>query len=268
MTTATICPGCHDTGWFSFVPASEQFARTVRCACLLGSLRRRGADAPFADLVPEDQWRAAWPSGLPVPSDEWCTPGLLMHAGVPTEMRGWTRASYPNPTSDKVAMADAWIAERGRRSDAVLFGSHGTGKSGLVIVMLRGALVRGASCRYVLASDLLRDIRQTYRPDAERTERDVLDSVASPDVLVLDELNVKTTEFAEDTFNWLIETRHRAQKATLITTNIGGSLSDEGDAFAALQAYLGPLIVDRLRERAQFWQMNGESLRPTYGEAH
>lgn len=269
MTTATMCPGCNETGWFEFLD-QHSCTRVTPCACGIGLVRRRGQRA-FVDVVPEDQWRAVWPHGLPVPSDDWCTPSQLTAAHVPPQMRMWTRATYPvsDQNREQVAKADAWIAACATSwpltsGDALLFGSHGTGKTGLAIVMLRGALVHGCSGRYTLASDLLRELRQTYRAEAEHDEREVLAAYVAVDVLVLDELNVKATEFAEDTINFLIETRQRHFRPTLLTTNVGGSLTPD-EAVTDLQAYLGPLVFDRLRERGQFWRMDGASLRPTYG---
>lgn len=174
----------------------------------------------------------------------------LERAGLPLVMQQWTLSTYPG-SKNFIAMAEAWC-EGPARSDVVLYGPPGTGKTGLAIAMIRGLLDRGQLVRFVRASQLLLMLKDSFA-SKERSEQQVLQSFLQVDALLLDDLTaLRKSEFFEDTLWTIIDVRQKELRPTLLTVNL--TKEERGEFF-------GPLLFDRLREGAQWWHLDGASVR-------
>jgi len=134
-------------------------------------------------------------------------------------------------------------------------GSIGVGKTHLAVGVLRRLVqergARGLFCDY---RELLKNIQNSYNPQVNTTELELLKPVFAAEVLVLDDLGAqKPNEWVWDTVALILNTRYNDKQTTIITTNYadlaagGGAKSDAERA--AREPTLGDRIGDRMRSR-------------------
>jgi len=138
----------------------------------------------------------------------------------------------------------------------VFMGGVGTGKTYLACALLRACAPRPVL--YVSVSDLIKRLRDTWRRDAEYSERSVLTSLAEADLLVVDEVGVQHgTDAARMHLFEVIDARYRTKKPTIMATNCPA---------AEFTEYLGERVTDRLRETCRVltfdWASARQSKRP------
>lgn len=101
--------------------------------------------------------------------------------------------------------------------NVTLIGKPGTGKTGIAISLLRLALINGYRGRFYNAQDLLNEL---YTSLADRTTSTLLKTIASYDIIVIDELGYLTLTTEQiNIFFKLIDMRYH-KKSTIITTNL------------------------------------------------
>jgi DNA replication protein DnaC len=166
---------------------------------------------------------------------------------IPPKFRG---VSFDRPP---VTQIDAFVVKRVRdycdeldqNLDAGrgmwFFGSSGTGKTTLAMLISRTALESGRSVAIYSLPKLLSRIRQTYAAEiGEQSYTQFFERLASVDLLHLDDLGVeKQTEWVLEQLYALINERYETQRSILVTTNL-----DQ----AALEEQIGPRTVSRLVE--------------------
>lgn len=174
----------------------------------------------------------------------------LERAGIPLVMQTWTLATYPG-SKHYLKLAEAWI-DAEIRPDVVLFGPPGTAKTGLSVAMGRALLDRNLSVAFVRAAELVLKLRASFSAK-ETSELSVMQSYLTVNTLILDDLTaLRKSEFFEDTLWTLIDMRQKERRPTLLTVNL---TKEEREVF------FGPLLFDRLRENAQWWHLDGASVR-------
>ncbi len=156
-------------------------------------------------------------------------------------------------------------------------GSAGLGKTHLAVGVLQRLVkergVKGMFCDY---RELLKSIQNSYNPQVNMTELDLLKPVFAAEVLILDDLGAqKPNEWVWDTVALILNTRYNDKLSTIITTNYadlpagGGGLSDAERA--AREPTLGDRIGDRMRSRLAEMcvriEMSGEDFRQTVKRA-
>jgi DNA replication protein DnaC len=156
-------------------------------------------------------------------------------------------------------------------------GSIGVGKTHLAVGVLRRLVqergVRGLFCDY---RELLKNIQNSYNPQVNTTELELLKPVFRAEVLVLDDLGAqKPNEWVWDTVALILNTRYNDKQSTIITTNYpdlpagGGAQTDVERA--AREQTLGDRIGDRMRSRLAEMcvrvEMTGEDFRQTVKRA-
>ena len=132
------------------------------------------------------------------------------------------------------------IVDRG-----VLFmGSVGVGKTHLSVGILRGLIEKGISCKFYEYRALLKEIQNSYNPNTNASEMDILAPLIECEVIVLDELGAaKPSEWVQDTIGLIINGRYNEKKLTILTTNY----LDGGQS--PIEETLGDRIGGRLRSR-------------------
>jgi len=132
------------------------------------------------------------------------------------------------------------IVDRG-----ILFmGSVGVGKTHLSAGVLRGLIEKGISCRFYEYRSLLKEIQNSYNPNTNTTEMNILAPLFEYEVIVLDELGAaRPSEWVQDTIGLIINARYNEKKLTILTTNY----LDENQSSA--DETLGDRIGVRLRSR-------------------
>lgn len=137
-------------------------------------------------------------------------------------------------------------------------GSIGVGKTHLAVGVLRRLVqergARGLFCDY---RELLKSIQNSYNPQVNVTELELLKPVFAAEVLVIDDLGAqKPNEWVWDTVALILNARYNDKQTTIITTNYanlqagGGAYMDEnGKKLTVSDFTLGDRIGDRMRSR-------------------
>jgi DNA replication protein DnaC len=170
----------------------------------------------------------------------------LDRSGVPLRYRTKDFGSFIADTADKekalstaMEFAHNFEQHRSKGTVVVFSGMPGTGKSHLAIAIAQSIMQRRTAL-YTSAIDAVRMIRDTWRRNSERTETEVLNTLAGVDLLIMDEVGVQYgTEAEQVSLFDIIDKRYRDLMPTILLTNQGK---------AGLKTFLGDRSFDRLRE--------------------
>src|ERR1035437_9327827 len=159
-------------------------------------------------------------------------------------------------------------------------GSIGVGKTHLAVSVLRRLVVeRGVHGLFCDYRELLKSIQNSYNPQVQTTELELLQPVFAAEVLVLDDLGAqKPNEWVWDTVALILNTRYNDKQTTIITTNYpdlpagaGFKADEKGNKPAKNEDTLGDRIGDRMRSRLAEMcvrvKMEGEDFRQTVKRA-
>lgn len=102
----------------------------------------------------------------------------------------------------------------------ILKGEVGSGKTHIALAILQAIVRKGYSGLFYNMPDLLMAIRETYEQHSSTTEHELLDTLAAPDLLLLDDLGAeKPAEWVTDRLYLIVNRRYEQNKPLLITTN-------------------------------------------------
>lgn len=183
----------------------------------------------------------------------------LDHAGIPLRYRSKDFAAYVADTDGKerarstaMEFAQNFGAHYKAGTFAVFSGQPGTGKSHLAIAILQ-EVMKSRTGLYTSAIDAVRMVRNTWRKDSDKTETQVLQMLASIDLLVMDEIGVQYGTDAEQvTLFDIIDKRYRDMMPTILLTNLNAK---------GMKEFLGDRSYDRLREGGIWVAFDWESQR-------
>jgi DNA replication protein DnaC len=174
------------------------------------------------------------------------------------------------------SFAEAYPVDTGGKG--LLFtGLIGVGKTHLAVGVLRRLVQeRGVRGLFVDYRELLKNIQNSYNPQVNTTELELLKPLFAAEVLVLDDLGAqKPNEWVWDTVALILNNRYNEKLTTIITTNYadlpaaGGGLTDPERA--AREPTLGDRIGDRMRSRLAEMcvrvEMMGEDFRQSVKRA-
>lgn len=173
-------------------------------------------------------------------------------SGVPQAFRDRTFDSFIVETPEMQFALDVarefadnfWSRHIKEGGFLVFGGSAGTGKSHLALSIAQSVLTRGTAM-YMNAVDLVRRVRSTWHRDSEMTETAMMDMLGSQlDLLVIDEVGLQRGSDDEHLILFeIINRRYQDLRPTILLTNVTG---------AAFVDFMGPRLISRLHERAQF----------------
>ena len=236
MTTATEpCAICGGTGWQTIERGKEREA--VRCQC---RLRDRGERLLEAAHIPARYQHCELNNFHYDPEDK--------------EQKSIRDARF---------LAGRFVEEYPTDKTGLLFvGSVGVGKTHLCVGIVKDLIrEKGIHCLFCDYRELLKSIQNSYNPQVQATEMEILQPVFDAEVLVLDELGaVRSTEWVFDTVNYVLNSRYNDNKTTIITTNFPDKAEqekfDDHDTRsysaadrAARRETLGDRIGERMRSR-------------------
>ena len=182
-------------------------------------------------------------------------------ACIPRRFIGRTFDVFDAPTAEmqrvrRVAVAYADEFERHLKDGTGLIfgGTPGTGKSHLAIAVLQAILPKHVGL-YSTCAGIIRAVRSTWGGKSERTESEIMATLAGVPLLVLDEVGVQMgTDNEQHIIFGVLDARYRDMLPTIILTN----QDTEG-----LKKYLGERSYDRLRETSAWVQFTWDSYRGT-----
>ncbi len=122
----------------------------------------------------------------------------------------------------------------------ILCGGVGAGKTHLAVGIAHELIDRQCMCIFTSVIGAIRSVKETYNRNSDATERQALDALIKPDLLILDEVGVQFGSDAEKLILFeIINGRYENMKSTIVISNL---------AMDKLSEYLGERVVDRLRE--------------------
>lgn len=192
------CSTCGGCGYVraDVFPGDPDFGRLLPCP---GCGPRRRAE--HIEQLMERLWSHD--------SDDW-----RHYRDVSLDSYPWSSRTQPlRPTLERWLRDDPhWL---------LLWGPYRRGKTGLAISLIRQLVARGQPGLLVTVPRLLDRIRSTYKPGADDSESDVLETLIGVPVLLMDDMGVeKTSPWVEEKFYSVINGRLLGHRRTVITTNL------------------------------------------------
>ena len=139
-------------------------------------------------------------------------------------------------------------------ANVILVGPNGVGKTMIAKNLAHQAVLRGATARFLTASEMLNDLAAQ---DGGRALQCRLRHYCRPQLLVLDELGYLSYDNRHADLLFEIVSRRYALKSILITTN--KAFVDWNDVFPNAACVVS--LVDRLLHHAEIVEIDGESYR-------
>ena len=162
--------------------------------------------------------------------------------GVRFQMRTFATFHEDAATETAKRLAQTFCADiktNPRATGLMLIGPYGCGKTHLAAAILHRCAEDGTPGMFVVAPDLLAQIRSSYRTGDGRAD-EIVDAAKNTPLLVLDDLGAeKASPWVQEQLYMLINHRYEHMLPTVITTNNDG---------AELEAELGRRTLSRLAE--------------------
>jgi len=154
------------------------------------------------------------------------------------------------------------IGKDGYGSFLIAYGATGAGKTHLSIASAISAVSKNNTVLYMLASDVIRSLRDSWGKDAVKKESEVLRQFAAVDLLVIDEIGVQFgTDSEQNHLFEVINNRILEVKPTILITNL--LLSSKDKKVKTFRNYLGERTFDRMKEVGESICFDWESHRGT-----
>ena len=192
-----------------------------------------------------------------------CRPGRIerhrarsLSAVIPRKYRGtsFDRAPVTDMPGPQVQVVRRFVRQIDENLDAGrglwFYGSVGTGKTTLAMLVSRAALDAGRSVAIYSLPRLLAEIRATFETDSQGSYVELLDRLAAVDLLHVDDVGAeRTSDWVLEQLYAIVNARYEDERSVMITTNL------ERDA-----------LVEQIKERTVSRLEEMCTLVPLYGE--
>jgi DNA replication protein DnaC len=179
-----------------------------------------------------------------------------LSAVIPAKYQGvsFDRPPVSNLPAPQVQVVRRFVREVDENLDAGrglwFYGSVGTGKTTLAMLVSRSALDAGRSVAIYSLPRLLAEIRATFEADSEGSYVDFLDRLAAVDLLHIDDVGAeRTSDWVLEQLYAIVNARYEDERSVMITTNL------ERDE-----------LVEQIRERTVSRLEEMCTLVPLYGD--
>lgn len=170
---------------------------------------------------------------------------LLKKAAIPARFSDRRLSTFVSeiPGQKKaLAVAKAYVENFDKASgqSLILCGGVGAGKTHLSVGIAHELIAKQCVCVFTSVIGAIRSVKETYSRDSDLNEREALENLIEPDLLILDEVGVQFGSETEKLILFeIINGRYENMKSTIVISNL---------AMAELEKYLGERVVDRMRE--------------------
>lgn len=170
------------------------------------------------------------------------------NSGIPQRFTNTGFETYDCFSPDVIRVADAAVDYAARFPEnlkrgtgLILIGNTGTGKTHLACAIARAVIESGyGAATYITAAQACRRVKDTYHQESERSTQQAIDALASPALLILDEIGVQHgTETERNILFEIINERYENLLPTILISNLN---------LPALAEYVGDRVVDRMKE--------------------
>ncbi len=229
MSIAIKCPVCEDTGWLPAGPGAGVRPCECRKPTAAAAYRITGIPAKYLDCS-LGNFDADWEGAR--------NPSL------------WTALNVAGKYADDYTPGDP-------KAKGLLFqGLPGTGKTHLLVALLKTFCERGIECLFLDYQELLRQIQQSYNKESQTTEYELLQPVLSTEIVAIDDLgNNRISDWVEDTVTYVVNHRYSQNRPTLFTANLHDVTRP------TFTERLGPRVASRLREMCRFVELQSGDYR-------
>jgi DNA replication protein DnaC len=179
-----------------------------------------------------------------------------LSAVIPKKYRGasFDRAPVTDMPAPQVQVVKRFVRQIDDNLDAGrglwFYGSVGTGKTTLAMLVSRAALDAGRSVAIYSLPRLLAEIRATFESGSEGSYVDFLDRLAAVDLLHIDDVGAeRTSDWVLEQLYAIVNARYEDERSVTITTNL------ERDE-----------LVEQIKERTVSRLEEMCTLVPLYGE--
>jgi DNA replication protein DnaC len=149
----------------------------------------------------------------------------------------------------------------------LLIGPTGTGKTHLCVAALKVLMSRGFECVFFDFNTLIQQIRSSWDPSSQASNRDAYGQAMETEILMLDDLGAhRTLDWIQDVLTSVITHRCNNKKPLIATSNLpdpdaggvgigGRSRGDETDHRRTLAEWIGERARSRLFEMCHVIRM-------------
>ncbi|KRP91045.1 ATP-binding protein [Pseudomonas lactis] len=133
----------------------------------------------------------------------------------------------------------------------LLTGNVGTGKTHLACSIVRQVIGLNAIAVITTAAEIIRVFKRSMARDSGYAEGDVIDELASFDLLVVDEVGAQAgTAYELAVLHEVIDRRYQLVRPSVLISNLPATSKQDADGRHApsLEQYIGVRALDRLRE--------------------
>lgn len=182
----------------------------------------------------------------------------LVGSGISNRFSSCTFDTYNAATADMVAALEkcrGYADNFGRHyrdgRNLLLTGNLGTGKTHLACSIVRQVIELKAIAVITTAAEIIRVCKRSMGRDSGYTEGDVIDELASFDLLVIDEVGAQAgTSYELGILHEVIDKRYQMVKPSILVSNLPPTSKPgpNGQQEPSLEQYIGVRALDRLRE--------------------
>lgn len=134
----------------------------------------------------------------------------------------------------------------------LMCGNIGTGKTHLASGIVQHVIRQhGAVAVITTADEIIRVFKRSMARDSGYTEGDVINELASFDLLVIDEIGAqKGSEYELGVLHEIVDRRYQMVLPTVVVSNLPATSKQDADGkpTPSLEQYIGARALDRLRE--------------------